>query len=434
MTALEYKNTIKLYMLMLAVGIGIFVTIMEGENAGIFLWIIVGAVYFLKSTTDKSILMLVFMIPFEMWLPVNVLFFLAFIIELIKKKKITHFFLGSAMMFSFIIIQNVFLTNGNISIIIKVLITWIAVLYFTWQQFSDSKTYKICKTFRWSAIVYSVNILLVSWKYAGTYILESRLGGGQLSPFFMDKVQIPSENVIGLVMALALISTLLEMYYSGNSKYGCLLWFSGIGFLTKSTTFLVLFLIINIWYFIYFSPKKVLCILQIGAEILVLIAGFLAMYSLYPDFFGYFISRFSLSDKSNGRTAIFQAFNQNFLDGHIGNILFGYGTQNLDVLGNGGGLHNGLQGWYIQYGLVGFLLLMLIITILIRNCYVKRNTKESFYISILPLLTLLLGIQTMNVNFIWYLPVFLMMNLSKKRRGKNVVYYNNRRRISQQGS
>ncbi len=431
MTALEYKSNIKLYILMLMLGIGIYITISMETGVSSLVWLLIGCLYLLKSRNNESVLMLIFVIPFEMWLPVNELFFLAFMVEILKEKKASRIFIWLAMLFSTILMQSIISTYGKVSIILKILIVWMAFLYFVCKQISDNNLFRICQAFRWGAIIYSIDIFCISWKYAGRYILESRLGGGQLAPYLPEYIEIPSENVIGLVMAVALIITMLEMYYTGRKKYICLIWFAAIGILTKSTTFLVLFIIINCWYYIYFSPRNINCILQMGAELLILGVALITIYRVYPDFFGYFISRFSLADKSNGRNIIFQAFNQNFIKGNIWNILFGYGTQNLDIMGNGGGLHNGMQGWYIQYGLAGFLLISIMLIMLIRNGYVKKYSKESFCVSVLPLLTMLIGIQTMNVSFIWYLPVLIILNLSKIGRRKGSVYYNNRGRICQ---
>ena len=398
--------------------VGIYLTITHSSGLLDLVWLALGGFYIVTHRVDTTILMLLFLAPFEMWLPVNILYFFTLIVAILKTGRTTRLAVLCTFVFVIILVQWICTTDGKISIMLKVLMVWVAVFYFLLRGYREEQPEKLCRAFWMGAMVFSVDVLSVSWRYAGLYVLESRLGGGQLAIKLPENVQIPSENVIGLIMAMAIISALLEMYYTGKPRYFHVLWFFITGLQTKSTTFLILYVVTNILYFIFLVPKGRSRTVQLVGEGILGFFGLGALYIVYPVFFKYFIRRLTLEDITNGRAEIFDLFNQGFIKGDMWNILLGYGTQKIDYLADGHGLHNGVQGLYVQYGIMGFLCVIFVMFYLVWMSYRNRFNKESFVVSLLPLLVFLLGIETMNLSCIWFLPSLLMLSLSKVQGGE----------------
>lgn len=405
------------FAVLLTVGIGVYLTILYRSRLLTVMWLAAGSLYIAASTTDAAILLLVFLFPFEMWLPNNFLYLIFFIIAIMREQKLPKAAVICSFLFVGLIVPWILTTDGAVSVMIKGQIILVVVFYTVLRGYQGADPTKICQALRLSAIIYSVNMVVISWKYAGSYVLENRLGYG-LANRFPDLPKIPDGNTISFLMALAAISVLVEMYYTGKKYYLSLLWFLIVGFLTKSMTFLVVLVVIHILYYAFISPKGHKRIEQIILEGMTMAAGAIVIYALQPKFFSRFFKRMVASDISNGRISIFHEYNSSFINGNIWNILFGYGIQGTDSLANGQSLHHLMQAWYIFYGIIGFFCIVSIIIYMVWVCYKIRISKRSQIISMFPLLVFLIEVQAGNPSCAWLLPGLLMLSLSKLQGAK----------------
>lgn len=399
------------FIALLIVGIGVYLTIIHPSQLLTMVWLVVGGLYIIANTTDAAILMLVFLFPFEMWLPIEILAVMLFLTAILREKKVPKPAVIFAFLFIGLIGPWIMTTDKSIIIMIKSQIVLIIVFYTIFRGYQGTDPTKVCTAVRLSAVVYSVDILTVAWQYAGLYILEGRLGYG-LSSRFPDLPKIPSENIIGFFMALAISSTLVEMYYTKKNRFITVLWLLLLGLMTKSMTFLIICLVIHILFYAFISLKGIERINLILLEGVIVPSGVFILYTLQPKFISRVLRRLAASDISNGRIEIFHHYNVSFVNGNILNILFGYGFQGVDALADGNSLHHLIQAWYIYYGVIGFLCIVLMIIYMVWRGYKTRVSRNSYIVSMIPLLVFLIEVQTGNPSSFWLLPGLLMLRLS----------------------
>lgn len=405
MTGIISKMQIwKLYSFSLLIFLGIILrdTFEVPVNKYAFLVIVIFAYFFLKE--GFLVAFIAFIIPFLPGLPSNFIIGCAIPFLLIKQKAIrVNLYVFAAYAFLLIEMFHLFSPLSYISNYVKFSIYILLITIILFRKNAE---------YNFTIILFSYAIGVVS---SFTSIFINSLKYISLADMFEEGVRIgniasinqqfdPSEitlsldqNTLGYFCIIA-IAVLLILVYAKKISF-----FIGIpliiltliyGSLTLSRTFIIISFGV-FFYFLFANLKaKKESIKAISLLILVILFSGITLYLCFPGIIEMIIKRFEESDITNGRTRIFEQYN-NLMFSNIKNFIFGIGIQNTHIKAELMNVpHNGIQQIFVSEGVLGLLLII----IWIFGMYINNRPKhgKDRFIYLLPFVTLFVYIQSIQ--------------------------------------
>jgi hypothetical protein len=272
-------------------------------------------------------------------------------------------------------------------------------------------------------------VVIIMWQYLRVYDvsdfldLSIRVGDVERHFHLGPGLRVSNDpNLLGIITSFAICTVLILNYRQSVSKL--YLFFIPIfllfGFFTQSRTFIISVLILFVYYvFASFlkgsarNAKKAVSSLLI--TVVLLVGTFLIIDTLFPQYIINLTTRFEVDDITNGRTVIFQGYND-FLRGNPRYIPFGAGLNFHRQVSGLPSVHNGFQQVLVSWGIVG----CLIITIIMATLY-KTSTLSSKFepMYLLPLIMYIFPMQSTQwfsssgivlLNIIWFYSLKLLSN------------------------
>lgn len=367
-----------------------------------FIYVLVCAIAFYFLNYSYMICALTFLLPLLSGLPGNYIIVIAVLILLVHKrlmlKPIQLFFI------LFIILGETIHLFGITILDIADLIAYfsyiILIIIITLNNKSFFLYKKTIQCFITGIITQLFIILFSTLKFVSiNEILTQGLRFGNVSSITTKSTGIilvnnPNNIAYYCVLSIACLLVLIYRNKSNNIGYYLLILISGVfGFLTASRSFIIVTLILLILYISFnlkFSKKN---FTQLFSIIIIFIIGYQLFFNQSYNLLDNVFLRFQESDKFGGRSLIFQEYNE-YMVNNIDAFLVGTGLfPMLDTVKIISAPHNGLQQLFVAYGLIGFILFIILFSLIIMNAKNKNKISAVYYLPIIVMVTFTQTVQ-----------------------------------------
>ena len=264
-------------------------------------------------------------------------------------------------------------------------------------------------------------IVVIMWQYLRVYNISDFFSlairvGHVAHHFNLEQGHRVSldPNLLSIITVFAICSALFLNYR--QSVYRLYLFSIPIllvfGFLTQSRTFIFSVVLLFVYYtfasFFKGSVKNVKkAVSSLLVSIILLISTFLIINTLFPQYIINMTTRFEVDDITNGRTEIFQDYNDFMMD-NPKYIPFGVGLLAHRQVSGLRSVHNGFQQVFVTWGIIG----CFIVAIIMINLYKTATLAKKFEpMHLLPIIMYLFSMQSIQwfssggmllLNIVWF--------------------------------
>jgi len=276
-------------------------------------------------------------------------------------------------------------------------------------------------------------VIIIMWQYLRVYDvydfldLSIRIGDVERHFHLGTGLRVSNDpNMLGIITSTAICTALVLNYRQSASKL--YLWFIPFfllfGLFTQSRTFIFSVVILFVYYvfasFLKSSAKNAKkAVSSLFIAVVLLVGTFFLVNALLPQYIINLATRFEADDITNGRTLIFQSYND-FLRDNPRYIPFGAGLNYHKLISGLPSVHNGFQQVLVSWGIAG----CFIITIVMVTLYKAASLSSKFELMrLLPLIMYIFPMQSIQwfssggivlLNIIWYYSIkFLVTEQSK---------------------
>ena len=368
---------------------------------------------FLLLESKNIILIMIFTVPFFNGLPGNYILLLAIITLMLKKDfKLTFAKVSLPITILCAELYHSLFYNANVSTIMDIFryMTYIIFICFVIFDRHIKINYRKClRMFSLGVIFMCIIIFCTTLKYYpletisnGTFRYGDLTGVGDNGEMVLKN----NQNNIGYYCALA-ISVLLLL--NTCEKPNRIINFISIiivvifGILTMSRAFLLTSIGITFLYYLLISNNAFKLLKNSIISITILLILIFLLNCIFPNVVIGIVERFQEVDISNGRSGIFQLYNQ-FLFENTKYFLEGMGIFGMHIIsGVSVAPHNGFQQIVLSYGIIGFIIFTIFFINVVNIS--RLGMKRIPIVSYLPFICMIIYIQ--SIQFIY--PFELML-------------------------
>ncbi|XMB72268.1 hypothetical protein RJI07_09200 [Mycoplasmatota bacterium WC30] len=396
------KTNLKYFVPILTI-IGLFLRDILEIDITMTYFLIVLSVVLITQDINGVVSSIVFLLPYENSIMITVLFIVAIFTILIKNnvKFNFNFLLVLIILIIFWELLHSFNYTFSINLYVKFSAALILFLLVYFQK----------NQIKWKSIIWFY--IFGVFSFVSLVILkQSLIGGlsisaisssfdrlGDYYDIFIGYDLYNNPNAIGLQLNMATSLLFIDLIlFKKHSFYKItlILFFTFVGLITQSKTFIVV-LLFQILYVMTFGSKT---FKQLVYRFALIITGGLIIYAgtlhYFPSLMDRLFLRFSGDYFFSGRDLIFEQYNQIVLS-DIKHFFFGTGIQIINIKsGLTSNPHNMLQEIIVAWGFVGLIWFALFIIYILMDSYKHFNRKvtfKKFMMYLIPLTTLLISTQ-----------------------------------------
>jgi hypothetical protein len=365
-----------------------------------------------------------FIVPFKGGLGFNQIVLLFILIYLFKNYKSIQLSVGVIFPYLIAMLElfHFFHPNSDFLLFMRWVVFIIAVTIIVLDRNLQIDVVVILKSFCIGALFAGVIVLIATInQYGISNILNQALRLGELNTQDAKYHTYFDANELGMYLdvAIAIILTLfINNKINGLWTYILVICMVIIGFTTLSKAFVFTLFLTVILYFLLTFKKLILNIRSHAVFIVALvISGYIIVPYIKP-LINNFKARFEMSDQSNGRIDIMVNY-YNTWSQSIKSILIGDGLRNYsEGAWMGASSHNATQEVLLSWGIIGLVLVIFWFIIMYRNQKYIGGNKKFEGILLLPLITLLFYVQSLqffklNAYILLLIVVFLTLQLNR---------------------
>lgn len=366
-----------------------------------------------------------FLIPFIVGLPNSYIFIIGLIVVLLRNINKLLIKKDFWILWAIFIVELLSFIYGNFYIYdfirFAAPISLISILIFDNRNTLNSRNMLLY--FLFAAIVAQISVILQSISING---LDALISGGVRLGNTVQLLEIEgmriSYNPNGMALLSGITISILLILFNIQKQAKVVIAFLIIleifvGSLSLSRAFLLLFCVITIVY-IFSLNRGIKRFLEGLIMATIISVGVYLLVSYFaPSLLDSYSSRLAVEDLSAGRISIASEYFEALMD-HPERLVLGSGLQNYQVkYGVSQSSHNGTQEVLITWGIIGLGLVLLYIISIYRHGWRGVASSDRKIIFILPLIILLVAIQSgqffsSSVNPMYLLPSYAAMRLA----------------------
>ena len=405
-------NAVKLHLRLvdkkiLAIGILVTAAMMLMRDLGVislnrYIFILFAAAVFFFGELEDIYLYMMFIASMHPGLPYSYIASIALTALLIKKRK---FSVSLFPIIGIIVISVLELVNGTRGEFTFIeLLKFLSMFLFFFLTLCDRDTiiqpekgsnlfiagFLVAVIDLWAQMLkqYSLgSILNLHVRFGNTRFILNNESEGMLLSY--------NVNMLGAICILCASISLLMMLKKSKYMLAYMIVFliaSITGFLTLSRATIIAFLI-AIALFILFSGTNVKR--RIFSLILIVVLFgiiYFVISNYFQSFYSYMLSRFRVSDITNGRYSLFNEY-MTSATSSIDRILFGVGLQGYQIKSHvWNSCHNATQEVFVAWGIIGFVFFIICFVSIFRNQ--KRLFSSAMIINYLPVVIFIFLLQS----------------------------------------
>ncbi|HHW21446.1 MAG TPA: O-antigen ligase family protein [Clostridiaceae bacterium] len=381
----------------------------------------------LFSDIDHIFLYISFIVPIISGLPYSYIFIIFLSVLVIKRPGWIFNVKMIPLYIIIFIIEPLSIFYGSFSFVeylrlLSVLIVSFAYIY----NYSDEQSHiRACNLYLISFILAGLNIVIKTVNNASiSYLLTYGIRLGDISAVTsVEGITVTYDpNTLAILSSISIAISLILLRNGSSPRWQHLLIivFSVlIGMATLSRTFILLGVIILAFVTIT-STRSVKGYISIFSFLGIIFVLFLCVNKYFPSLIRNITERFTTSDISNGRIAIFIGYMRIILNNPLKFIL-GLGIQNYQIKsGIYESCHNGTQEILVTWGLLGIIAVIIMFMNIFRRIKTGVLLREN-KIGYLPFLLLIIGLQLIQF-FSQYINIIVLLvtvsaAMTNKRHG-----------------
>jgi hypothetical protein len=257
----------------------------------------------------------------------------------------------------------------------------IVILLFFVFLFRDNITNeeikKSIKLYIIGTILVSISIVVIAvitYSFIDIFIGVYRIGGDTDSDIKIGYTKMNANTLAYFVItAFSLLLYTKDLFNNKIIKILLLTILTILGILSASRTFILLFGLLLVFYFLSSHRfKERIYFIIISASLIV------SAYLIFPTYVDSFIERytkrFEETDLTGGRNNLFKDYNEFMLD-NPDRLIYGTGAVHYKVVcKQSNSIHNGTQQIYVCYGIIGVIIFIFVI-IIFKCRYIKYLSR-----------------------------------------------------------
>jgi len=400
-----------------------------GTPVNDFVFVALSAIFFITNDISLTIAAMAFLIPLYNGVQYVTIYSIGIAILALKNSKDYSFkpiLLICAATILIIEIFSGFNTNVTLDIteLFRIFIIFILTFVFLPSYKKDLNYSLILKSYVLGTLFMGI---IIMWQYLTAYDISDffdltiRVGNVESHFHLESGLRVSNDpNLLGIFTSIAICTALILNYQQTVSKLYLFFipFFLLFGFFTQSRTFIFSVILLFVYYifasFLKGSAKNAKKAVSSLLITVVLLAGtFLIVNALSPQYISNLTIRFEVDDITNGRTVIFQAYND-FLRDNPRYIPFGAGLNYHIEISQLRATHNGFQQVLVSWGIVGCLIIAIMMVKLYKNASLSSKLEP---MHLLPMVMYLLPMQSIQwfssagmvlLNIMWFYSVRLL--------------------------
>lgn len=417
----------QLFLFCIIILIGVFLRDVFELPVNKFIFLLIATMGFLRLNESVVVAFFVFLIPFFIGLPANYIIMAAIVIFTIRLRTTkTSYLIIAPYIFLLLEAIHLFSPLSSIGEFIKFSVYIVIITIILFRRNAKYNNACILLAYGLGVLGAFTIIFINSLRFISfDMIIEKgiRIGNIDWVNKNFDSTSITltiDQNTLGYFCIVA-ITSFLVLYHSKKLKafYAIPLILLTIfyGTLTLSKTFTTVLVLVLLAFFMLnmkFNKNSIKNLLSIT---LLFTFVFILFDYYFPGITELILDRFKEEDISNGRTFLFQEYND-FMFSNLGRIIFGIGLQNMHLKSEIFlAPHNGPQQVFVAGGIIGVLL----IAIWILGMYINSRPNKSYStIFLIPFISIIIYVQAIQFlsPYIIMLPlivVFIALRLSDER-------------------
>jgi len=288
----------------------------------------------------------------------------------------------------------------------------------------------VLKSFLYSTLFVCVDIFIQTLRMANYSLgmfMNSNFRYGDMTIFentLTDTITSANQNSVGEFCIISITILLLFLYSKTGNKLEngiLIILFATFGFLTLSKAYLITLLFVVAFYLL--TTYKLGSFYKLVKNLLLLLVIFgifiFLMDQLFPNTIQALLDRFGSEDVFSQRDIIFKEYNEMLFSDPF-NFLFGIGSQGKSAKTGIHSPHNSTQELFVNWGIIGFILMTCIIYNIITTAKNKINCNNIPAIYYITLFAVFLSTQagqlfSMNERMLYFAVVFFTLNLYSRK-------------------
>ena len=379
-----------------------------------YIFLLVYFIFFVIFDSKHFISALSFTLPFLNGLPGNWILLIAIIVLISKKdfKLNNKKLIIPCVIIVAELVHSFGYYDSNLFDIIRYS-TYIVLISFIVFDYNLSIDYKMCLSLFVLGVIFMCSIIfLTTLQY---YPIETIFSGkfryGSLNNIILhqDMVLNNDENTVGYYCTLGISVLLLLNYYKKSNKiinYTCVGVIIFFGLLTMSRAFILTTIGIFALFYILGSKNIFHSIMNVLMTVVLIIILYVTFSRFAPEIMESILNRFKETDITGGRSIIFKRYND-FLYNNLLYFIFGTGLFGINTASGIRSVpHNGFQQVFLSYGVIGFIVFIIILTLIIKSAKLRISIPYIAYVPLVCMMVYVQSIQLLN-PFELMLPILI---------------------------